>query len=330
MTLENISVAMCTYNGVAYIQQQLESILRQTVLPEQIVISDDGSTDGTIERIESFWERQLQQDDSLASIQMTIIRNKESLGVTKNFEQALKACVHPLIALCDQDDLWMPTKLEVLSQIFNQDDELLFVFTDSRLVDAEGLPLGNTSFDALGVSKSEKTAFEEGNGAKVLLKRNLATGATVMLRKSLVDIATPFPADWVHDEWLALISAFAGKIYMSEECLIDYRQHGNNQIGMKKPGLRHYIGRLIFSRTERNAKLFNRAEQMNKHSFFQDQNPEAHKAAIGKLAHEVARQGLPQARLKRIKPVIKEMRTGRYSDFGLGYQDIARDLIQPV
>lgn len=330
MSSENISVAMCTYNGAAYIQQQLESILRQSVLPAQIVISDDGSSDGTIENIESFWEKQLHHNASLASIQMTIIRNAASLGVTKNFEQALRACVHPLIALCDQDDVWMPSKLEELSNLFNQDDELLLVFTDSRLVDADGAPLGYTSFGTLGVSKAEKKAFEEGNGSTVLLKRNLATGATVMLKKTLLHIATPFPSDWVHDEWLALVSSFAGKILMSEECLIDYRQHGKNQIGMKKPGLRHYIGRLIFPRSERNAKLFVRAEQMSKHRFFQSNNPDAFIAASGKLSHEVARQGLPQARIKRIKLVLHEMRTGRYHDFGLGYQDIARDLIQPV
>ena len=329
MSTEKISVAMCTYNGVAYIHQQLESILSQTVLPAQIVISDDGSFDGTIEHIESFLEKQLLHNASFASIQMTIIQNKASLGVTKNFEQALEACVHPLIALCDQDDIWMPSKLDLLSKLFEQDEELLLVFTNSRLVDSQGKPLGYTSFDALGVSKSEKKAFKEGKGQTVLLKRNLATGTTVMLRKSLLNIATPFPDDWVHDEWLALVSSFAGKTYMSEESLVDYRQHGNNQIGMKKPGPRHYIGRLIFPRSERNEKLLNRAEQMSKHSFFQENNPEANSAASGKIAHEIARKALPQARIKRIKPVIQELRTGRYSDFGLGFQDIVRDLIQP-
>jgi glycosyltransferase involved in cell wall biosynthesis len=202
---EQISVALCTYNGVRFITEQLDSILSQTVLPAQIVVSDDGSSDGTIECIEQFWAETIRNKPILNSIELKILRNANSLGVTKNFEQALKACTHSLIALCDQDDVWVATKLEQLSEMFAENKKLLLVFTDSRLVDAEGRPLGHSSFDALRVSPTERTSFEKQQGSQVFLKRNLATGATMMLRRQLLDVATPFPTEWVHDEWLALL-----------------------------------------------------------------------------------------------------------------------------
>jgi hypothetical protein len=99
---------------------------------------------------------------------------------------------------------------------------------------------------------------------------------------------------------------------------------------MKKPGIKHYIGRLIFPRTERNLRLYRRAQQMSEHPFFQQANTDAYLAARGKLEHETARRQLPASRINRIKPIVREMRTGRYKKFGLGSQDIARDLIQPV
>ena len=327
---EQISVALCTYNGVRFIAEQLDSILSQTVLPAQIVISDDGSSDGTIEFIEQFWAESIHNKPILNSVELKILRNQNSLGVTKNFEQALKACTQPLIALCDQDDVWVATKLEQLSELFTENKRLLLVFTDSRLVNAQGQPLGHTSFDALRVSPTERTSFEKQQGSQVFLKRNLATGATMMLRRQLLDVATPFPTEWVHDEWLALIASFAGDVRLYDECLIDYRQHGSNQIGMKKPGIKHYIGRLIFPRTERNFRLYRRALQMSEHPFFQQANTDAYLAARGKLEHETARRQLPASRINRIKPIVREMRTGRYKKFGLGSQDIARDLIQPA
>lgn len=325
-----ISVAMCTFNGAKYLQEQLASILNQTLLPSEIIISDDGSSDGTLEIIESFWSQKNESFSRAADVSLTVIKNPLSLGVTKNFEQALLACHHPIIALSDQDDIWQPDKLEKLLPLFEQDPELLFIFTDSRLVDAIGKPLGVTSFQALVVSESERTALTTGNSQAVFLRRNLATGATVLLRRDLLDFAAPFPAEWIHDEWLALVASFAGHVHMTDECLIDYRQHGNNQIGMKKPGLRHYVGRLVFPRTERNARLFARAQTMHSHSYFLKDQGEAHAAASEKLAHELARQHLSGQRLKRIKQVLEEKSTGRYDTYGLGMQDFVRDLLQPV
>lgn len=325
-----ISVAMCTYNGAKYIEEQLASILKQSLLPAEIVISDDGSTDETLDIIEAFWSKKNESFPRAADVLLSVIKNPTSLGVTKNFEQALLACQHPILALSDQDDIWQSDKLEKLVPLFEQDPELLFVFTDSRLVDADGKPLGVTSFQALVVSESERVALKTGNSQEVFLRRNLATGATVLLRRDLLDFTVPFPAEWIHDEWLALVASFAGHVHMTDECLIDYRQHGNNQIGMKKPGLRHYVGRLVFPRTDRNTRLFARAQAMNSHSYFLKDQGEAHEAGLGKLAHELARQQLPALRLKRIRHVLKEKSTGRYETYGLGMQDVVRDLIQPV
>lgn len=326
----DVSVAICTYNGEKYIEEQLASILKQSFMPSEIVISDDGSSDGTISVIENFWAKKNDVFPRSGEISLTIIRNSVSLGVTKNFEQALEACNSPLLALCDQDDIWHPDKLAELVPLFYRDPELLFVFTDSRLVNAEGEALGLTSFQALAVSTKEKAAISSGNASEVLLRRNLATGATVLLRRNLLDFATPFPTGWVQDEWLALVASFAGHVQMVQECLIDYRQHGNNQIGMKKPDFRHYLGRLIFPRTERNARLFSRAQTMCAHPYFQNNLGYPMAAATGKLSHEIARQSFPANRIRRLKPVFQEMRTGRYGKYGLGFQDIARDLIQPV
>lgn len=330
MTYIGISVAVCTYNGSRYVLEQLESIFSQTQLPAEIVISDDGSSDGTIELIENFLIESIFPNPQFNQVTVKIFQNPTPLGVTRNFESALGKCSYPLIALCDQDDVWFPEKLRSLSDLFEDNEQLLFVFTDSLLVDSQRKPLGYSSFDALGVSKTEKELFGSGLGYQALVRRNIATGATALLRKSLFELAAPFPNSWIHDEWLALVASFEGGIQLVEQPLIEYRQHGTNQIGIKKPGLRHYIGRLIFPRTDRNARLFNRALSMNEHKFFATNSGIANVVAKEKLMHEIARQAFPANRIRRLKPVFQEMRTGRYGKYGLGFQDIARDLIQPV
>lgn len=323
----DISVAMCTFNGEQFVEQQLQSILDQTELPRQIVISDDGSSDATLSIIRRVWSNYKESTSNKVEIELVIIENHTSLGVTKNFQQALLACTYPLIALSDQDDVWVPEKLRQLRSFFEDDPEVLFAFTNSRLVDEHGRTLGSTSFQALGVTRKEKKLIQQGHALQVFLRRNLATGATVMLKQETLEAAIPFPNGWVHDEWLALISSCTGKVNMIEDCLIDYRQHSTNQIGMKKPTLRHHIGRLIFPRTARNLKLLQRAQAMSEHPFLRVNYPEV---ASEKLQHEEARQSYPASRIRRLLPIIREIGSGRYWSCGLGAQDVARDLIQPV
>lgn len=99
----SISVAMCTYNGSAFLQEQLDSIAAQTRLPDELVICDDGSSDSTVDIVERFAHG--------VSFRVQLFRNPQNLGSTRNFEQAMRLCTGDLIALSDQDDVWMPEKL---------------------------------------------------------------------------------------------------------------------------------------------------------------------------------------------------------------------------
>ena len=332
MTLKRptVSVALCTFNGVAFLGEQVASILKQTLLPAQIVLSDDASSDRTIEVFGEALELAKLSRPEVKDIDVVILRNGSALGVTKNFEQAISHCMGDLIALSDQDDLWAPRRLERMVEEFQKDPDLLLLFTDSRLVDEKGLPLGLSTFQALGVSAEEKDLVHSGRALEVFVRRNLVTGATTVFRRALFGMAQPFPGSWVHDEWLGIVAAAAGRVDFLAEALVDYRQHSRNEIGAKKPGWRHYVGRIIFSRTERNARLYSRAENMDHHPFFAAASPAMREVAEEKLLHEVARQALPAARLKRIAGVFAEIRSGRYRRFGLGAQDVVRDLLQPV
>src|ERR1700760_4242642 len=102
----HISVAMCTYNGERYLREQLESIAEQSLLPIELVVCDDGSTDDSILILEEFRAR--------APFSVRIIRNEVKLGSTRNFDQAMTSTSGEFIALCDQDDRWKPRKLEKL------------------------------------------------------------------------------------------------------------------------------------------------------------------------------------------------------------------------
>jgi len=128
----DISVVLCTYNGEAFIQEQLESILAQSLPPNEIVISDDGSSDQTLARIKAI------QDSSTASIRWVVITRDKPFGPAENFAHALTVATGELIALSDQDDIWESTKLAVLRSHFQKHPDALLVHTNARLIDSAG------------------------------------------------------------------------------------------------------------------------------------------------------------------------------------------------
>ena len=105
---------MATYNGERFIGEQLESFLTQTILPTELVVTDDGSTDATLDIVASFAAR--------APFPVRIERNAENLGYQTNFMKAARLCSSDIIAFCDQDDIWLPRKIEICLLAFDHPD----------------------------------------------------------------------------------------------------------------------------------------------------------------------------------------------------------------
>ena len=323
----DISVAMCTYNGADYIAVQLESMAAQTLLPAEIVVSDDGSTDGTISLLKQTWERLSSRFPELTKVKLTVLVNKISLGVTGNFEQAIAATTQKLIFLADQDDLWFPDRLEVeASQLASG---VGFVFGDAQLINESGEPLGHSLFDALALKGSEREGIVS-RPVAVLIKRNIVTGATAAFTRTVFEKAAPFPTGWVHDEWLAMVAALTGEQFALTESLIGYRQHSSNQIGVKKNTAATRMAKLRADGAGRNERLLTRISSLAERAPALGVSEADMKLIASSLSFQEARSRYPKNRLIRWVPVLGQVLTGRYFRVSNGARDVLRDLVQPL
>jgi glycosyltransferase involved in cell wall biosynthesis len=323
--MTSISVALATFNGEQFIAEQVRTILTQTRRPDELVVADDGSTDSTLDIIR-------RSHDALGEgVTLRILEPGDRLGVTKNFERAVVACTGELIVLSDQDDAWHEDRLEVASASFERRPGLLLQHADADLVAGDGSPLGLGLLEALWVSDAERNEIATGRAFEANLRRNLVTGATVMFSASLLESALPFPESWVHDEWLAIIAAATGEVELLDAPLIDYRQHGGNQIGASKPTLRYRIGRMLEERGDRYERLARRAAALAERLETLPVAPDRLAAARDRARFDQVRAGLPRRRLARLGPVLREHRAGSYRRLSSqGTLDVIRDLLQPA
>ncbi|AWB88649.1 glycosyltransferase family 2 protein [Salinibacterium hongtaonis] len=324
--MTTISVALCTYNGARYIEEQLRSIVSQSVAPSEIIISDDGSTDSTLDVIRGF----LQEYDT-GSTAITILGGAANVGVTANFQRAIEASSGDLVVLCDQDDVWHVNRIEKAISSFDSRPALLLQHSDARLIDDEGEPLGLSLLDALSASREERAAINGPRPLGAFIRRNLATGATVAFRRSLLEWALPFPSNWVHDEWLAVIAAALGEVELLDAELVDYRQHGNNQIGVRKPTLRYRLGRMLEPRGTRYVTLASRSATLADRLETLPVDDYALELARNRARFDAMRATLSPHRVCRLRTVLREYRAGSYAALASqGNLDVARDLLQPA
>ena len=233
----NISVAMATYNGAPYIEAQITSILTQTVLPNEIVISDDGSSDNTIEIINTI--------ATTSKVPIRLIQNTDVLGVTGNFMRAIRKCSGDYIALSDQDDVWLPTKLAVLQQHVLDMPSTQLVISNAHIVDESLTLLGMTLWDQLKFSKKAQIQFSENEQLGPLLRKNLSWGLTLFVSKALIqDEHHDELIDlWKFDGWLGIKASLTSNIKIEPQPLTYYRQHGSNDIG--QPRLTYNLRNII-------------------------------------------------------------------------------------
>ncbi len=221
--IEKISVAMATYNGEKYIHEQLESILKCLGDGDEIIVSDDGSTDLTREKVSEFGDPRIKLTDG------------PKKGVKKNFENAIKNCTGRYIFLSDQDDIWEPSKVAKVLEAFKA-DKCAVVVHNCELIDEDGGKLLDSYF---AYRKSGPGRFKN-------FVKNSYMGCCMAFDATYKDKILPIPNDIeMHDQWIGLICERYGKAVFIDDILLKYRRHGNNASEV----FTHYgLGRMIKNR----------------------------------------------------------------------------------
>lgn len=198
-----VSIALATYNAGPFLSAQLASFVGQTRLPDELVVSDDGSDDGTLQRLEAFSKR--------SPFPVAIRRHVHPLGPSQNFGQAIARCTGDLILLSDQDDVWLPTKVERIVATFRPDPTLLVAVHDLALVDAQLRPSGITQLERMAQLRMPSAGH--------------VTGSATAFRASVVPILLPIPDRAPHDTWVHLIGRALEARTIINEVLTLYRRH---------------------------------------------------------------------------------------------------------
>ena len=204
-----ISVCMATHNGERFIREQIVSILRQLGPTDEVVVSDDSSTDGTIQVIQSLSDGRIR------------ILHHQPRRITDNFENALKSAKGDYIYLADQDDIWVDGRVAAVQARLEAGVALVTV--DATMVDGDGRVIGKSFFKVNGVRRGLV-----GNIAK-----NSFPGCCMAFRRAVLDLALPFPASaYMHDWWIALVTIAHRLPYEFLDVPYHlYRRHGENATG---------------------------------------------------------------------------------------------------
>jgi hypothetical protein len=305
---------MCTWNGAAFVEEQLATIAAQSRRPDELIVCDDASTDITPRVLERF--------SVAAPFPVRIIRNRERLGTTRNFEQAISRCSGDVIFLSDQDDRWRPEKIAVMAEQFVRDIRLACLFTDAQTSTG-------SLWDHIAFTEEERGRVHRGRAFDVLIRHNVATGATMAFRAKWREAILPIPEEVMHDRWIALILSAVGRVDCLEMPLIDYRRHQQQQIGPGEParGVARWMEmarqtgpaewkrraaelRVILGRLEKLETVpLERVEQLRRY-----------------IEHMETRASLPAQRWRRVPTVLRELIALRYFRYSNHVFSVAKDL----
>ena len=220
---------MAVYNGSRYLKQQLDSFLKQSKQPDELIVSDDGSTDETMSILNEFKQQ--------APFNITILQNQTSLGVTGNFNRALENCSGDYIFLSDQDDVWLEEKIDTVAQFFDNNSNIHLILHDILFCDASLNSSGQTKFGRSGKSyyKAE-------------------TGMATAIRCDLLNYCLPIPSGVCHDSWLHQCAEFIGGRDFIFDVLVYFRRHDKNtsKNELIKSGLKVNCFSLILERVRKN------------------------------------------------------------------------------
>lgn len=238
-----INLLLATYNGEKYLKEQLDSLFYQTYQDFKILVRDDGSKDSTINIVREY--------EKVYPSKIKLIQDDYgNLGSSKSFMKLLEYCDSEYIMFCDQDDVWLPNKIELsfrkikeLEENENIDIPFL-VFTDLKVVNQQ-LTVIEDSF-----WKYQKLIPGISKDWKKLLSQNVITGCTMIINKKAKDCCLPFELEMmIHDQWIGVNIAKYGKVDFLKEQTIFYRQHGNNVAGAHSYGFEYLKDKVLDVKT---------------------------------------------------------------------------------
>lgn len=214
-----VSIAMTTYNGEQFLREQLDSIYSQTYTNIEVIVCDDCSSDATVDILREYEFKH----------GLKVVVNQKNLGYAKNFEKAISLCSGTYIALCDQDDIWLPTKIEVLTR------EIVgysMIYSDASLIDDK------SELIATSRNKFYRICEYSRMPAKRFLLRNYIMGCTSMFRRDIIENKLEVPNYVPHDWWVAILAIKRDGIRYFNDVLIQYRLHESQEKGIRKKRLR--------------------------------------------------------------------------------------------
>lgn len=248
-----ISIAMATYNGGRFIRLQLDSILCQTLAFDELVICDDCSTDDTVEILQEYRDK-----DS----RIKIFINDHNIGFNRNFQKAIGLCEGDYIALSDQDDIWLPLHLEVLS---NQlDSGALLAVGGTKFIDENGIILSDRT-----MAQARNYPLQTTRNSDIFMfvcgYMNPFQGASMMGKKEFFNIALPLPESaYLYDVWFTMCASLMGVLSFNPEIISYWRRHGKNAT---KNQLHHNPLRTLFGHIVKSGQVNSREDMLNELEF---------------------------------------------------------------
>ena len=249
-------IIVCTFNGSSFISTQLESILSQSILPQKIIVSDDGSCDETLSIVIAAFEN--------ANFMNYEIIQGPKKGVIANFLFALKHCEADFIFLADQDDIWHKDKVSEFAKIANNTVQPSLIFSDAKLIDEHGKEIASSFFQYQGLTTN---CMEDDS----ILYKNCVQGAACAINRPLKELVLKsldyinIDKLYMHDWWLALLAHYYGSYQFINKPLIEYRQHSKNQVGVSNNRFRFILYFSRFSQYWNNfKKAISQKEELEK------------------------------------------------------------------
>ena len=325
------SIAMCTYNGEKYLQEQLDSLTAQTRLPDELVVCDDCSTDSTVEILETFSKR--------APFPVRIFRNEKNLGYNKNFEKCALKCNYDIIFYCDQDDIWQSNKIEIVLNNLEKNSVWGIIAHNDVCINSTGDNKSESLISSL------KSFFKYPDNYIELINSGMWTsmvnrlfswpGHNIAFRSSLREIIFPVPCENLYDAWTFLSCLSVGEGHVLDIPLVQYRIHNNSatrrEVAQKNivdsQGLSLSDSRILeIGYKQMGCRAQFAADRLAAISL-QTMKPTVIYNLNNRALHYFRRSQMRQNMLKRYAYALIELFSGRYFRHSSGLLSFGKDLI---